>query len=141
MPLNPTEILVVLTKTMRYSEKEALKKLKEKGHEMRRDEYYKILARVTSQTKERLYEICKNMKERHIDRINDVEMIRGQLVDLLKEPGVTRIERLKALHELRELQPYISAYDEAAQGVLEDSVRVFGEEEHVDVSSLFVEKK
>jgi len=141
LPLNPTEILVVLTKTMRYSEKEALKKLKEKGHEMRRDEYYKILGRVTSQTKERLYEICKNMKERHMDRIDDVEMIRGQLVDILKAYGTNTTERLKALHELRELQPYISAYDEAAQGVLEDSVRAFGEEEHIDVSSLFVEKK
>lgn len=140
MPLNPTELSVLATKTMRFSEKEALDYLKKHGIEISRDTYYRTLGRITSQTKDRLYEICKNMKERHMDRIDDVEMIRRELLEVLKIPKLKTGEKLKALHELRELQPWISAFDEAAQGVLEDSIKAFGQEEHIDVSSLFIQK-
>ena len=75
-----------------------------------------------------------------MDRIDDVELLRKLLLEILRNPKITTMEKLKAIHELRELEPWISAYDEAAQGVLEDSIKQFGKEEHVDVSGFFKEK-
>lgn len=137
MPLNQAERSVVFTKTMRYTEKEALAYLKKKGHKMDRNQYYRIWGTVSTETRKRLFEICKNMKERHMERIDDVEMIRTQLLDVLKEPKLKTENKLRTLHELRELQQWISAYDESAQGVLEDFVKNFGQEDKiVDISSL-----
>ena len=108
---------------------------------MTRDTYYRTLARVDSQAKKRLFEICKNMKERYAERIDDIELIRTSLLEIVKDPKATRMERLRALRDLRELQRWITTFDEGAQGVLEDAVKAFGEEEHVDVSDFFKEKK
>ncbi len=72
-----------------------------------------------------------------MERIDDVEMIRTELLDVLKDPQLKTENRLRALHEIRELQQWISAYDESAQGVLEDFVKNFGQEDKiVDISAL-----
>lgn len=141
MTLNATELLVIATKTQRLSEVEALEYLKSHGVEMSRDTYYRTLGRVSSQSKKRLFEICKNMNERYVERIDDVEFIRKELLEILKNPKSSTMERLRALHELRELQPWMTSFDEGAQGVLEDAAKQFGDEEHVDVSEFFKEKK
>ncbi len=121
---------------MRFSEVEALEYLRKHDVNVSRDIYYKVIGQVESKVRDRLYEICKNMKERHMARIDEVEIIRKNLWECFREADKV-IDKLRALHELRELQGWISAYDEASQGVLEDSIRLFGKEEHIDVSSLF----
>ncbi len=136
MPLNDTEKAVIATKVMRFSEKEALEYLEEKGHQMSKKTYYRILGRIAANTQQRLFEICKNMKERHMDRIDDVEFIRRELLEILKDDKTKTADKLKALHELRELEPWISAYDEAAQGVLEDFIKNFGKDPDDQTPSL-----
>ena len=140
LPLNATELLIVATKTFRLSEAEALAYLKKHDVEITRNKYYKILGTVSGQTRERLYEVCKNMKERHMDRIDDVDLLRKLLLEIISDDKTKTSDKLKAIHELRELEPWISAFDEAAQGVLEDFVKQFGKEEHIDISNLFKEK-
>jgi len=135
MPLNDTEKTVIATKVMRFSEKEALEYLKEKGHQMSKKTYYRILGRIAANTRQRLFEICRNMKERHMDRIDDVEFIRRELLEILKTATKTA-DKLKALHELRELEPWISAYDEATQGVIEDVIKNFGQDHEDQIPSL-----
>jgi len=136
MPLNDRELLVVATKTMRLSEKEALDYLKEKGYEISKKTYYRILGRISSETRKRLFEICKNMMERHMDRIDDVELLRRLLLEILRDEKTKTADRIRAIHELRELEPWISAFDEAAQGVLEDFVKNFGKDPDDQVPSL-----
>ena len=135
MPLNATESLVVATKIMRLSEKESLDYLKKRGIEISRDKYYRILGRVSSETSKRLYEICKNFKERHMARIDEVETIRQKLWEIFREATKTA-DKIRALHELRELQPWISAYDEATQGVIEDVIKNFGQDHEDQIPSL-----
>ena len=130
-----------MTKSLRLSEAEALEYLKKHNIEITRDTYYRTLARVDSQSKKRLFEICKNMKERYAERIDDIELIRKSLLEIVNDPKATRMERLRALRDLRELQRWITTFDEGAQGVLEDAAKQFGDEEHVDVSDFFKEKK
>lgn len=135
MPLNDTELLVVTTKTMRLSVKEALAYLKEKGHEMSKNTYYRILGRVSSETRKRLFEICKNFKEHHMQRIDEFEIIRKEMWDNYNECD-DPVDRVKILKEIREILIYISAFEEAAAGVIEEVIKNFGKDHEDQIPSL-----
>lgn len=135
MPLSDIEILVVATKVMRFSEKEALEYLRAHNHETTRATYYRILGHVESETRTRLFEICRTMKEQHLERIDEIDKIKKEMWTQYhreKEP----LPKVRILKEIKELQPYVSAYNEATQSILEDSVKQFGDEENIDMSSL-----
>jgi len=134
--LNDIELLVVATKVMRFSEKEALEYLKTHHHEITRATYYRILGHVESETRTRLFEICKTMKEQHLERIDEIDKIKKEMwVQYYREKEP--LPKVRILKEIKELQPYVSAYCEATQAILEDSVKQFGDEENIDMSSLF----
>jgi len=135
MPLNDTELLVVTTKTMRLSAKEALAYLKEKGHEMSKKTYYRILGRVSSETRKRLFEICKNFKERYLDRIDTLTTIEKLMWENYNECDVPAT-RVRILKELREMQVYLSAFDEGTALVIEEVIRNFGKDHEDQIPSL-----
>lgn len=135
MPLNERELLVVATKVMRFSEKESLAYMKLKNHEMVASSYYRILGRVEAETRKRLYEICKTMKERHLERIEELDLIKKEMWIQYHKENVPRF-KVRTLKELRELQPYISAYDESTQGILEDAIKQFAHEKNLNLPTL-----
>ena len=135
MPLNATESLVVATKIMRLSEKESLDYLKKRGIEISRDKYYRILGRISSETSKRLYEICKNFKERHMQRIDKFEVIEKLMWENYKECN-DPTKRVRILKEIREMQIYLSAFDEATAGVIEEVIRNFGKDHEDQIPSL-----
>ncbi len=138
MPLTEKEKDVIATKVMRFSEKKALEYLKEKGHLMSKSTYYRILGRVSSETSKRLFEICKNMKERHILQIDELETIRTEMwknYNKCDDP----LDKVKILKEIRELIVYISAFDDSTALVIQEVIRNFGkdhENPNLDLSSL-----
>ena len=163
--LNEMQILVLATKTMRFTESEALEYLKSKGHKVSKATYYNYLKDISVDTRKRLYDICKNFNEHHLERIDSIRAIEKQM---WKESHMTRkiiikntdsgydkngkkysrtnqeiidiplspLEKVKILKEIADLQPYISAYEEATQSILEQSIKQFGKEEGVDLSGL-----
>ena len=163
--LNDVELLVLATKTMRFSERESFAYMESKGHKVSKATYYNYLKDISVKTKKRLYEICKNFNEHHLERIDSIRIIEKQM---WKELHMTRkiiikntdsgydkngkkysrtnedvidiplspLEKVKILKEIADLQPYISAYEEATQSILEQSIKQFGEEEKIDLSSL-----
>lgn len=137
MTLNATELLVVSTKVMRFDEKEGLAYLKSRGFPMDRSTYYRILGRVDSRTRERLYHIAKDLKDRHLDRIDELYHIKDEMWKNYHREA-DPVNRTRILREIKEIQPYISAYDEATQGILEESMRLFGKEEDIDLSAFGV---
>ena len=135
MPLNETELLVVAAKVMRLSEKEALAYMEEHSHKISRDKYYRILGRVSSETRKRLFEICKNFKERHMQRIDELETIRRKLWEVFRSTEDENV-KLRALKQLTDIQPYISAYDESTAGVIEEVIKNFGKDHEDQTPSL-----
>ncbi len=165
MTLNETELLIVATKTMRFSDEEALAYLKGKNKEISRSTYHRILGRVDVETKKRLFDICKNFTAHHLERIDALREVEKELwrnyhmkksiiiqtredgydennekyskstAEIMEVPQ-TPIEKVKILKDITELQPYISAYEEATQSIMEKSVQQFGKEENVDLSFL-----
>lgn len=133
MTLNDRELLVVATKIMRFSEEDALKYMKANKHEISAPTYYRILGRVESQTRQRLYEIAKNLRAFHMERIDELEKIRKEMwKNYHKEEKP--YWRTKILVEIKEIQPYISAYHEATQSILEETVKQFAKEENHPLS-------
>lgn len=138
MALNDAEKDVIVTKVMRFSVKDALEYLKERGHQMSKSKYYRTLGRISSETSNRLFEISKNMKERHMERIDELETIRTELwknYNKCDDP----LDKVKILKEIRELIVYISAFDDSTSLVIEEVIRNFGkdhEDPNLDLSSL-----
>ena len=135
MSLNDTEKTVIATKVMRFSEKEALDYLKEKGHQMSKRTYYRILGRISSKTSKRLFEISKNFKERHLQRIDEFEIIRIEMWKNYYKCD-DPLDRVKILKHIVDLLSSISAFDEATAGVIEDVIRNFGKDHEDQTPSL-----
>ena len=128
LTLNETELLVTSTKIMRFSEKEALAYLKSKNQDISKATYYRILGNVSSQTRQRLYNIAKNLRDLHMERIDELEKIKKEMWRNYHTESKPYL-RVKILKEIKELQPYISAYHESTQSILEETVKQFGTEE------------
>lgn len=132
MVLNRREREILITKARKWTIEKSLAYLKEEGFEMVSSTYYKILGEMSTKTKERLLEICKKMEERHMERIEELGSIKDLLWKTLNDPKITNTERIRVLKELREIQPYISAYDESTQGVIEGVIQNFGKEDQLN---------
>jgi len=136
MELNELEILVIATKTMRFSEKESLAYLKVEGHDISLSTYYRILDRISTETLTRVYDIAKNFKEQHLRRIDSLEQIEKLLwrnVHKTNDPEKQTI----ILKEIRDLQPYLSAYYEATKNIMKEVVKGI-EKEYINLSPLGV---
>lgn len=128
MPLNERELLVVATKAMRFSEKESLAYLKAHNHEMAAASYYRILGQCEGKARERLFEIAKTMKERHLERIEELSLIKKELWRVFHEAKLDA-DKIRSLKALADIQPWISTYDEASSGVIADVIKNFGHEQ------------
>lgn len=135
MSLNAREKTVIATKAMNLSEKESLDYLKEKGYEMSKRTYYRILEQTSSETKKRLYDIAKNQGQNMLDRIDTFKALEKSLWDDHDKCDDILL-RLKISREIRDLQQYISAYNKATAGVIEDVVENFEKDYEYQVPDL-----
>ena len=135
--LNDTERLVLQTIRMRLRGKEALAYLKANGKEIGLDHYYKVKGNLDATKLKRLHEIGQfGFEDQHLERIDTLEQVQELLwknywkVHLNKPDTALRI-----LREIREVQPYLSAYYEATRHVIQKEY----EEGHINLSSLGTE--
>lgn len=135
MPLNDREKLVVATRAMRFSEKESLEYLAAHDHKISARTYYKTLAHVEAETKKRLYEIAKTQKERHLERIEELALVKKELWRCYHEETTT-IFKTRILKEIKEIQAWISAYDESTSGIIEEVIKNFGQDSESQIPSL-----
>ncbi len=135
MPLNATEMEVIIAQATSSSENEALQYLKEHGYEMHRATYYRTLARIDVESGKRLYEIAKNQKKRHRARIDKLEAIEKLMWENYKECD-DPAKRVRILKEIREMQVYLSAFDQGTAGVIAEVIRNFGKDHEDQILSL-----
>lgn len=131
--------MVVATKIIGYKEGRALTYMKDHDHEMASSTYYRILGQVEGKTRQRLYEIGRSMKELHMQRIDEIEKVRTEMWDryeVAKKNDEKPLEAVKILKEIKEVQPYLSAYHESTRDILESTVKQFANEENISLSWL-----
>lgn len=120
MTLNDREYCVVMTKAMGLSEKESLAYIKLKGFEMSVPTYYRILGTLDAQALERLYDIAKNFKTLHLDRLDKFKIIEKEMwVNYYLEQDFSK--KVMILAQIANLQPYISQLEEVTKDILEDN--------------------
>ena len=144
MPLTATETEVITAQVITSSENGALQYLKEQGYEMHRATYYRTLARIEVESGKRLYEIAKYQKERHRARIDKLEVIESLMwknYHKCDDPA----KCVRILKEIREMQVYLSAFDQGTAGVIEEVIKNFGRDSEENygesISNLFNESK
>lgn len=127
MPLNATEMEVITAQVVTETTDDALVYLKDHDQEMHRSTYYRTLARLDVEVPKRLFDIAKNGKKRHMQRIDEIETIRKKLWKIHNEATDNNV-KLRALRQLTALQPWISAYDESTASVIREVIKNFGQE-------------
>jgi len=144
MPLTATETEVITAQVITSSEKGALQYLKEQGYEMHKATYYRTLARIEVESGKRLYEIAKYQKERHRARIDKLEVIEKLMWKNYNKCDDSA-KCVRILKEIREMQVYLSAFDQGTAGVIEEVIKNFGrdseESRGESLSNLFNESK
>lgn len=133
MVLNDLELEVIATKAMRYSEKEALQYLKDKGFDVSPSTYYRTLGHISAETRKRAFEIAKSFLEDHIqicDELNNIKKLMYENYN--KELDYTK--RAMILVKITDtIIPYISAYREATKKIIE-KVKNQIDKEEIDLS-------
>lgn len=133
MPLTDRELTVISAKSQGLTEKAALVYLKTNGYQMSPKTYYNILNRIDQETLQRLYEVAKFQKERHRQRIDKLETVEKLLWENYhKETDPTKAARI--LDRIREMQVYLSAFDQGTAGVIEEVIKHFGKDPDSDES-------
>mgnify|MGYP003659184314 CR=1 FL=1 len=117
--LNDTETLVLQTIRMRLKGKDALAYLQVHGKDITLEHYYRVKGKIDSMKLKRLHEIG-GFEDQHLERIDNLELVQELLwknywkVHMLKPDTALRI-----LREIREIQPYLSAYYEATKHIIQ----------------------
>ncbi len=70
-----------------------------------------------------------------MQRIDELETIRRKLWEVFRSTEDENV-KLRALKQLTDIQPYISAYDESTAGVIEEVIKNFGKDHEDQTPSL-----
>lgn len=137
MVLNELELLIISTKSMRFSEKESLEYLKKKGHPISVASYYRILGHISSETRKRAFEIAKSFLADHIQVCDELDNIKK----IMYQEALAETDHLKKTMILAKITetmiPYISAYREATKQIIEEVKKKVGnQEENINLSTL-----
>jgi|TARA_B100001142_G_C14263379_1_gene627967 hypothetical protein len=119
--MNDTEELVLQTIRMRLKGKDAIAYLQAHGITISIQHYYKVKGQIDKDKLGRLHEIGKyGFVDQHLERIDNLELVQELLWKNywkvhLGKPDVA----LRILREIREMQPYLSAYYEATKHIIQ----------------------
>ena len=119
--VNDTENLVIQTIRMRLTGKEAVSYLQARGTRISLKHYYKVKGKLDSEKLSRLHEIGQyGFVDQHLERIDNLELVQELL---WKNYWKVHLEKpdtaLRILREIREIQPYLSAYYEATKHIIQ----------------------
>ena len=119
--MNGTEKFVLESIRMRLKGKDAISYLKANGITISIQHYYKVKGQLEKDKLSRLHEIGKyGFVDQHLERIDNLELVQELL---WKNYWKVHLERpdvaLRILREVREMQPYLSAYYEATKHIIQ----------------------
>lgn len=119
--LNDTETLVLQTIRMRLRGKEALSYLQVHGKKVTLEHFYRVKGKLDSEKLKRLHEIGQyGFEDQHLERIDNLELVQELLWKNYWKVHIVKPDTaLKILREVREIQPYLSAYYEATKHIIQ----------------------
>lgn len=126
--LSDKETVILATKSMRFTVKEALKYLESQNYYMSESKYHRILKKISSRSKEIAYDIARNFLPDHVNMVNEMINIKKMMYqDYDKEPDF--FKRVAILAKITEQNTYISGYSEDTKQIIEEVQRKIGNEE------------
>lgn len=139
MVLNDLELEIIAAKSMRFTEKDAMKHLKDKGFNISVRTYYTILGHISAETRKRAFEHAKSFLEDHINIIDELENIKKIMYEKAMKENDNFKSAMIFVKITETMIPYISAYKEATKDIIIEEVKnKIGEEEPVNLSTFGV---
>jgi len=119
--MNDTEELVLQTVRMRLKGNDAIVFLQAHGVTISLQHYYKVKGKLDKDKLKRLHEIGQfGFEDQHLDRIDNLELVQELLWKNYWKVHLNRPDSaLRILREIREIQPYLSAYYEATKHIIQ----------------------
>ena len=141
MPLDTESKLILATKYWGLNIREATDYLATRAIPLTPQAYKKRLNEIEAKTTQRLHDISLEFSKSHLEHVDKLDLLEIELwglyrrkkqvvrmvdsedgkIPLVVEMEQDPVELTKILREIREIQPYKSAYREATRAVLENS--------------------
>ena len=119
MTFNDREILVVQTMCMRLSEKDSLKWLKSRGHDIKQATYHKVKKKIRDSTDKRKFELSREgLWEQHLERIDQLETALKLAWENYHDESDPS-KKVRILETVVSIQPLLSMYYQSSQKVIQ----------------------
>lgn len=130
-PLTDTQLLVIQAEIMTNTGKDALAFLEKHKHKMSRMTYWRHQNELRKSATARLYEEAKGAVDSQMKIIDELVTVKKQLWILFDDADqpIEIIEKIRILHEIREVIPHITAAKAAIPHVIAEVIKNFGQEE------------
>ena len=106
---------------MRFSIIQSLQYCKDNGYPISRATYCRIKRKLENDKLSRLHNYAKNFESWHLERMEELERIRQLMwaqFEACKDPS----KKTMILKEIKEMQPYLTAFMDATKGLIEHKV-------------------
>lgn len=125
MPLSVVESAVLAAEIMYPTDKQATVYLNKEGHKMVVRTYQRKKKAIHDKDTERLYEMAKSGKENQMKRIDEFKLIKSEQWKIYRNATDDNV-KLRALRQIRDIEPYISASEAAIPYIIRDVIENFG---------------
>ena len=110
--------VMIMAQSMGLDRKETMQFMESRGFKVNERTYHRLKREISETTIKRIHEIAAHMRERHLERIDQLDVIQSELwqnYHLAEKMS----DKISILRQLTELQVYISAYDDATRNIME----------------------
>ena len=115
--------LIIETMLMKFSEKESMQYLADKGFKISVPQFYVLKRKIKASRFDRLSLIAKQgFVDQHLERIDQLELINKEYWKLYNTEK-DNFKKVLILEKIAELQTYISPYYDASRYVMEQSIK------------------
>ena len=135
MPLNDTDLAVIAAEVITQTDKQATEYLKEQGYKMSERTYKRKKKAIHEKDTERLYELAKSGKENQMNRIDEFNTIKNELWKICRDSKDENV-KLRALRQIRDISPFISAAEAAVPYIIKEVIKNFGKDHEDQIPSL-----
>jgi hypothetical protein len=121
---NSIKPYIIQTMVMKFSEKESMQFLSDKGFKISVPQFYNLKRKIQNSRFDRLALIAKQgFVDQHLERIDQLETVNKEYWKLYNQTNEKdTLKKALILEKIAELQTYISPYYDASRYVMEKSI-------------------
>ena len=136
-PLTSNELLILEAEIVTDTIGEAVEYINKYGYKIKKRAYSTQKKKIHENDTQRLYDLAKAGKESQMQRIDEFKIIKKKQWEIFRNSPDDNI-KLRALKQIKEIEPFISAAEAAVPHIIKEVIQNFGKpgdtkkQEHVE---------